>query len=266
MTDLRWLAEHFENGALAFRIGRAGDELVAEWIGMTTLRARRDGTNVRWEDVPGAPADELDKIRRGSGRLLLRQLGGELALHGAAVARGGRAVLVLGRSGQGKSTLAAALCKAGATLYADDAACIERTEAGEWRVLAGETNHWIDGASRVALGLPREWDAKWFSPAPRAAASGAAPIVAIVDLVFADEAETVRLVPRYGFEAASALVPQVARFVLDEPEVQRREVERLAELVEALPVYALVRPRGHAHLGAAVAAVLDLLPHDVREQ
>lgn len=264
MSEIRWLAEHVEGGVLAFRIGRRGDELVAEWVGMTTLHANRDGSGVRWVDAPGAPAPELDKIRRGSGRLLLRQLAGELAMHGAAVARAGAAVLLLGRSGQGKSTLAAALCAAGASLYADDAACLERA-GDEVRVLAGETNHWIDAPARRALGLPVEWEEKMPAPASRVGA-GAARLVAFVDLVFDDAATRVELVRREGLAAVSALVPQVARFVLDEPEVQRRELESLAGVVARVPVHALVRPRGHAHLGAAVAAVLDLLPHDVREE
>lgn len=261
--SVRWVADYVEDGALAFRIGRDGDELVAEWLGMTTLRARRDGTAVRWEDAPDAPAVELDKIRRGSGRLLLRQLAGELALHGAAVARNGRAVLLLGRSGQGKSTLAAALCEAGASLLADDASCLDEGAEG-WAVLASEANHWIDGASRAALGLPSEHEDKMPSRATRVA-EGQARLVAIVDLVFGDAGEATRLAPRRGLEAVSALVPQVARFVLDEPEVQRRELERVAALIESVPVLALVRPHGHAHLPDAVAAVLDLLGSDVRE-
>ena len=262
--SITWVADYVEDGVLAFRIGREGDQLVAEWIGMTTLRVRRDGADVRWEDAPAAPAVELDKIRRGSGRLLLRQLAGELALHGAAVGLEGRAVLLLGRSGQGKSTLAAALCEAGASLYADDASCIDRDAVG-WAVLAGEVNHWIDGDSRRALGLAREHEDKMPSRAARVGAA-AARLVAAVDLVYADDVTSTCLVRRRGIDALSALVPQVARFVLDEPEVHRRELERLASLVEAVPVFSLVRPPGHVHLPAAVTAVLDLLGSDVRER
>jgi hypothetical protein len=49
---------------------------------------------------------------------------GALPLHGSCVARDGRALMLCGPSGQGKSTTAAALCKRGFTLVADDISVI----------------------------------------------------------------------------------------------------------------------------------------------
>ena len=65
---------------------------------------------------------------------------GDLVLHAAAVADGERAVLVAGRSGHGKSTLAAALARHGAELLSEDGVVLtrdgERTLAwpGPWGI------------------------------------------------------------------------------------------------------------------------------------
>ena len=52
------------------------------------------------------------------------------AIHGTAVARGGRGVLILGASGAGKSALALELMALGADLVADDAVLLQKSGAG----------------------------------------------------------------------------------------------------------------------------------------
>jgi len=51
-------------------------------------------------------------------------------LHGSAVARNGRGVLILGASGAGKSALALQLMALGADLLADDGVILERSDEG----------------------------------------------------------------------------------------------------------------------------------------
>ena len=57
---------------------------------------------------------------------LLAGLGDRLALHGATLQIGPRTVFLVGASGAGKSTTAAALAARGARLFADDFALLER--------------------------------------------------------------------------------------------------------------------------------------------
>lgn len=254
----RWLAEYGDDGNVAFRIGRDGETFVAEWIGLATLVARRDG-GAELIAAPGADPQDFEKIRRGGSRLLLRHLEGKLAMHGAAVEIDGRAVILLGRSGQGKSTLAAHACAhASATLLADDAVALDREPTG-WLVAPLEENHWLDEGARRALDLPLVEGGKAPVRAPRVA-TRPVPLVAFVDLVFADIA-TPRLARVEGTIAAlAALVPQVVRFVLDEPDAQRHELEVLSDLVATIPVLCLARPRGYDALGATV----DLISHLTR--
>lgn len=60
----------------------------------------------------------------------LLHLRGVLCLHGTVLERDGRAIAVLGDSGAGKSTIAAALVKNGARLLSDDLLVIPRTDKG----------------------------------------------------------------------------------------------------------------------------------------
>lgn len=274
MTE--WLAHYEKDGELFFRIGRAGPDVVAEWLGIGRLVARRDGSTHRLERHPDADSREFAKIERGGVQLLLRHLAGKLALHGAAVESQGRAVVLLGRATQGKSTLAAALCtREDVALLADDAVALDRSGAS-YVVRALERLHWLDAAARRALGdlnndvecpvssgarvagdvdLEGGYPAKAPIAAARVGAHG--ELVAFVDLVFTDG--PTRLVRSSPLEAMAALVPQAVRFVLDDPDVQKRELEALGTLVDVVPVLRLERPRDLSFLSDSCERVRELL-------
>lgn len=258
--DVTWLADYSSQEDVVFRIGRRGNEVIAEWSGIARLIANRDGTNARLLPMEGVSADDLTKIRTGSAVVLLRHLEGKLALHGAVVGERGRAVMLLGRSGQGKSTLAAALCVDGATLYSDDAIAIDPDPQGGWRVHPMERNHWLDArAQEVLTGCPTldgDDQGKWALPT-RSVASESAVVSAIVDLRFAGDRAMMRRVT--GIDAMGALVPQVVRFALDDSERHRREIEMLTALVSDVPTFQLDRPRDFALLRDAVRLVRQLL-------
>ncbi|MBX3202250.1 MAG: hypothetical protein KF894_29235 [Labilithrix sp.] len=253
--EIDWLAEHVDEGEVCFRVGRCGDDVVAEWGGLATLTARRDGTDVRLHFDPDADPRDVKKIERGSAWLLVRHLRDRLGLHGAAVSFDGDAVVLLGRSGQGKSTLAAAACRRGAALLADDAVGLDEMASG-WEVIPNELDHWLDAASRQALGASSVEAAKLPLRASRAAEAGAR-LVAFVDLAFVDGPP--RLVSLGGIAAVGTLVPQVARFILDEPERQRRELDLLHSIVAVTPVFRLERPRTFDDLDRAVDLVMNLM-------
>lgn len=263
MKEPIWLAEHTETLRPTFRIGRSGSELVAEWMGTVRLVVKRDGSNPRFFEEPGAYGPNIEKIRRGSARVLLRHLEGKFSLHGACVGDAGRAVVLLGRSGQGKSTIAAWLCERGLSLFADDAIALERSMDG-YDVEPFETNHWLEPSAIEALGwrVPGDWKAP--VECKRAGKSNAR-IIGIVELVYVDELRSPRLVRiERTLDAMTTIVPQVVRFVLDEPEVQRRELETLAWLFDTTPFYRLERPRGFAHLAAAASLLQDLVSTEGR--
>lgn len=252
-----WVADYEEDGQVWFRIGTLGHEVIAEWSGLATLIAERDGKNPRLTFRPGADPRDIEKIRRGSAWLLLRQLEGNLAMHGSAIAKDGKAIVFLGRSGAGKSTIAAAMCFRGAELLADDAVAIEPgSGAKTWTVLPREIDHWLDAPAIVALGREPSGGVK----EPLRASHPAqvpARLVAFVELSFAEGEPSAS--PLHGIEAVGTLVPQVARFVLDEPERQRSELDLLHSMVDAVPIIKLERPRRFDALARTVELAFELL-------
>ena len=242
-----WIAERREAGCLQARMGRDGNLLVAEWTDLARLYAHRTGEEHHLEIAPGADLRLVEKIRKGAIPVLLRQLRGALGLHGAAVSLAGRAVALIGKSGAGKSTLGAALCHFHeATMLADDAIGLE---GPPWTVVPLEVDHWLDDASRRALGIETPLAARGdegehveeskrpFSTRP---ATHPVRLVAILELAF-DEGE-IAIEPLGLLDAMALLVPQTLRFVVDEPDAQRRELDALAALVQAVPCFRLRRP------------------------
>jgi hypothetical protein len=247
-SAVTWITEARGRGEGAFRIGRAGDDLIAEFVGIGVLRASRSGARSVFEPAAGADPVDVAKLRAGIVPALLRHLEQKLTLHGAATAFDGIAIACIGESGAGKSTIAARLCDAGGALVSDDTTAIELTDEGI-AVVPTEVVHWLIPDAEGTLKEP---------VAPRARAFGPVPIRALCRLRF-DDGETTAVARRLrGVSAAQAIVPAVIRFVLDELAPRVAEFDQIARLLSAVPVYDVARPRTPASLGETVSRVLDL--------
>lgn len=240
--SVRWLAESHDEGTLAARVGRDGERLVAEWVGRAHLSVARDGSDVVFDAEPDADPVEIEKLRRGAVRLLLAHLAGAIPLHGAAVALDGHAIVIVGGTGLGKSTLAAGFCDlAGASLLSDDAVVIER-RGDVHDVVAVEERHWLDADSARALGRPYEPDAEKAPMVPARCDVRHAPLAIVLHLAFV-EGDAARLVPVEGLAAVGGLLTQLTRFVVDEPSTAKRDLTLLADLVTTTRIARLERPR-----------------------
>lgn len=254
---VRWLAESFDRGVVAGRVGRDGDHLVADWTRRGRLSVKSDGSDLTFEAHPDADARDVEKLRRGAVNLLLAHLRGCIPLHASAVAISGRAVVFVGGSNLGKSTLAAALCDhAGASLLADDAVVIERRGDG-FQVIALEDRHWLDDASARALGRPDQFADKVPHEARRADVKSARAVL-IVHLAFSETSEDARFVDVVGLDAIAGLLSQLTRFVVDDGVVAKRDLAALADLVERTRVVRLERPRRLDLLEKTTAAIVAL--------
>ncbi len=245
--DVRWLAVH-DGPTGSFRIGEDGDDYVAEWTGLATLRAKARGEAAHLTFDPGCPRDARKKIEGGGAMLLLRHLRGEIALHGAAIAKSGRALLLLGRSGEGKSTLAHALvADHGWDLLADDAIAIAATTHGH-QVLPTETMMWLaPDATHPKTAL-----------AARAVALGPMPLAGAITLAFCDgDGPSLTSLP--PMMRARTWVQSFVRFALRDEELLALETRRVTELSTSLVVSQLSRPRDLSRAGEAAALLTTLL-------
>lgn len=85
---------------------------------------------VKVDDVSLGPAFAAETVARqmewACADEMLRRMTGFVHVHAAIVATPEQSMLIVGQSGQGKSTTAVGLAQAGLTLYTDDVALIER--------------------------------------------------------------------------------------------------------------------------------------------
>jgi hypothetical protein len=203
----------------------------------------------------------------GFGALLLQR--GGLVLHAASVATGGRAYVFCGQSGMGKSTLAAALCRAGCRFVNDDICAVGADETGRpvlWpdgrRLKLFENSIAylnLDAQRRevVRAGIGKHYvepPAPAVSAPDIGAAAKLAAIYILGDQTLPDEAGIEQLSP---LNAAQALLDQSYRRRLAMAR-RNREVAATAAILRHVPVFHLTRRRG---LDRLADTVNDLQAH-----
>lgn len=256
-----WFAEAAVDDVSFARLGRRGEQLIAEWYGVGTLTADRMGTSATFAAIESADPIHRAKIEGGIARLLVRSLRGQIGLHGAAVACRNRALVFLGEAGAGKSTFAAAfLARRGASLLADDAVALED---GAF-VIPLERTHFLDDPAARALGLGSTVDSSGKTPiVAREVANYAVPLCAMLWLGFDDRLDEPRLQRVESIDALGMIIPQTVRFAIDEPERNRLEMERLMTLVGTIPSYSLIRSRRFDQLDATLDRLEARLAEDI---
>jgi hypothetical protein len=110
---------------LCYTICRVDDGYVARlpWIADFVINAELN--HVVCHPVSGGREGVISVIFPGTITAFLLAMSGRCVLHGSAVDLGGQAVAFVGVSGQGKSTMAAIFCAAGASLVTDDVLPLE---------------------------------------------------------------------------------------------------------------------------------------------
>jgi hypothetical protein len=182
----------------------------------------------------------------------------QLVLHASAVATQDGAVLFLGQSGQGKSTMAASLCQFGATLMSDDVAPIQIRPTEKPLLQPGfpQIKLWPDalsattGDSAIAFRPVHPEVEKVIYPACQLFCTRALPVQRIYILTTGDTLAIQPLSPQIAM--TQLLANSFVSMLLGKQFVQipgaAQHLSHCATLVKQVPVYQLQRPRDLALL------------------
>ncbi|MEA3246140.1 MAG: hypothetical protein U9Q74_08265 [Gemmatimonadota bacterium] len=181
---------------------------------------------------------------------VLRQRG-DLVLHASGVAFGGRAAIICGPAGAGKSTTAGACLLAGAAMLSDDVLRVTPSD-DTWHAHPGTSNCrvWDDGARALVGDASRApvfsatWDKRVVRPAAIGAGVAAEPVpVALVCILGSRAGGSA---PRFdflsGYEAARGLLENASPPWVADPAVRATELRAIAALAGAVPVARLLGP------------------------
>jgi hypothetical protein len=193
-------------------------------------------------------------------------LDGGLVLHSSAVAHRGRALAFLGVTGAGKSSLAAAHVQRGAQVLADDYLLLQEQDGGYLataaypglRLWGDSADHF--GGDAAALGRVAHYTDKRRLPVDQAAPEPL-PLGAIVVLGRRPEPEApvCRIGRIGGSDAYMVVYQQVFRMERAGQRRQRAEMERIADLVETVPVLLVEHRRDYGVLDEVLSVIDEAL-------
>jgi hypothetical protein len=114
------VAELVREEYLCYSFCRVKDGFICRIPWVADFAISQDLRTVVCHPVVGGRAGVIPVIIPGTITAFLLSMSGQCVLHGSAVEMNGRSIAFVGVSGQGKSTMAAVFCAAGAKLVADD--------------------------------------------------------------------------------------------------------------------------------------------------
>ncbi len=224
-----------------------------------------EGRIIKVQPFPDADWRGVRLFTLGSAWAALGYQRGFAVWHGSVVARGGRALLLCGAPGEGKSTLAAALAESGWVLVADDLSRVE-AGAGGARVYPSSdgVRLWREAIAHLGWqnrAIARDWlrEDKYRCAVPRTAAGGSpVPLAAVVVLETGRDLMLERL---SGSDAlAAAFRGTLYRpGMLDALQAWGQQANLAAQIVRDTPVFRLTRPRDLMTIAESRDAVAQLV-------
>jgi hypothetical protein len=207
--------------------------------------------------APAPSADYRENVLWTTPAAVAIALHGDLALHAACVDLGGGAAILTGPSGAGKTTMSAALHRAGFRVLADDLMrCRSDQEAAVFpgpavlRLRHDAAVHLLAGAPGMEKGPSKT---RLTIPEAQRGDGAPVPLRGIVFLQRGTGSMTLRQVP--PVEALHRLWPNI--FYLPAEEERRRCFQSLAQLVGMVPVWELSRAMDWGAIPSVVDRLVD---------
>lgn len=220
---------------------------------------------VRVHVVDGADPGVAGILTAGALLSFLLTLRGELVLHASAVDVDGAAVAFVGRSGMGKSTMAALMCAGGAELVTDDVLRLDDDGAGRFVCRLGATELRLrKSAAELSERFADSPPSRVTSDARDALRMVAStrdrlPLSAVVIPLPDRERAAVEMVRLPAMEALITLLRFPRLLGWTDATVLDRQFQQAGELVERVPVFLAHVPWGPPFPPDIPAAVLSAI-------
>lgn len=192
---------------------------------------------------------------------------GHLLLHACAVNIEGRTVLFLGKSGWGKSTLAALLHKAGYRLYSDDCVLLQPHGSG-WQILPTYPSLRLheDSIENIFIGDSLLSPVSEYSDKQRIALTNDMEqvIPSLHAMYFLSDpdmiADNIQITPMRPSNTCIELIERSFRLDIGNRQHSRQLMESAAALTQSVPAYRLSYPRDYENN----TRLLDCLIHHIQ--
>lgn len=216
--------------------------------GLCDFEVTPETRSARCRPVPGAEVGVLSLVGRGAFLAFWLGLHGECVLHASAVEADGRALVFVGGSGMGKSTMAAWACAAGARFVSDDLVRVDGSGQPRWLGRSPELRL-RHGAAVLVAGREQEWDVREspdgrLAALPPVAEQSSARIGAVVIPQPSKDVTEVRVQTLDPVEAVLAIArfPRLEGWRL--PLAIEGQLDGAARLAAAVPVHVATIPWG----------------------
>jgi hypothetical protein len=251
---------------------RRGTAYLLRFPGYADFDVSADGATVTCHPTPESDHATTEHLFINQVLPLALSRQGRLAFHASAVAVPGGAVAFLGRTGMGKSTLAASFARSGGSFLTDDGLLLLASGDG----FLVQPNHpsirlWEDSHTALMDGRAERAPAVSFTSKARVLAGDALPHCdapkRLIAACVLDTPVTEGIVIRRASETEAVLGWIRNSFVLDveDPVSLAQHFQNATMVARAVPTYHLDYPREFARLPEVQAAILDRLLEDARE-